>query len=116
MSDDDCTGSNRVCDVDSGNCTCVDGYIGDDCSEMKKIDGGISSVVIIVAVVGAVLVGIIGIVLIWKSWAKSGNLRSGSSASKEYNNNPILAPVDGPSRIQVGAGGGYTKLPRRLVK
>jgi len=117
-----------------GLCSCDTGFMGDDCGivdgtvircafdtdcgDGQACDSGfcrdveaepesqISPTLIAVAVIGAAAVGLIGLVTIFKSW-KGGSSPYGGG---------MVTDLAGPSKLQPGAGGGYVRLPKRLVK
>eukprot|EP00299_Pterocystis_sp_00344_P019726 c9758_g1_i1.p1 GENE.c9758_g1_i1~~c9758_g1_i1.p1 ORF type:complete len:1216 (+),score=295.48 c9758_g1_i1:19-3666(+) len=94
--DEDCSDSN-TCDTETGKCV------------EKDSGSSVSTTTIIIAVVaalGAGAAGLFGLAKLWKHQSPSG----------PYQGTAIVTDMSGPSRVLVGEGGGYTRLPRRLVK
>jgi hypothetical protein len=105
QTDTDC-GTHGVCNRQNGagTCVCAEGWSGIDCDVDEQFRESIettkiSPILIALVVAGCLLLGMIGGVSIWKSWAN----RNASA-------DPIIAQ---PSRVGTG---NYARLPRRLVK
>jgi hypothetical protein len=93
-----------------GKCHCADGWTGLDCDVDEDFRQAIettkiSPVVIAIAVIAAVILGVIGGVSIWKSWANRGTGAAGGA--------PVVSSMTAPPPRTTGA---YSRLPRRLVK
>jgi len=113
-------GAHGLCTVDvngTGSCHCEEGWTGGDCDVTQQFhdavaappaEKGISPALIGVLVAAALVVGMIAGVSIWKSWMGSSSY-AGSGATTPS----VAGLTSGPSKV---AQGGYTRLPRRLVK
>jgi len=126
-----------------GGCICEIGFTGDNCADVsctessqcsdeETCDTGIckasqsepmniSPILIGVAVAAAAILGVVAGIYVWKSWASKATMPDISADNISSNLMPkkLFGSGDleeGPSRVGVGVGNGYARIPRRLVK
>jgi hypothetical protein len=92
--DADCP-SGQTCDTESGLC------------KVDNDETQISPALVGIAVAAAIIVGLMGLVKVAKSWGGGSNAPYGAV---------MVSDLGGPSRVTPGSGGGYVRIPRRLVK
>jgi len=109
--DTDCT-QNKICTFDSdntGTCNCPSGKTGDDCSITSHHE--ISPILIAGVVLAGAVVVLLAVYFVWKSW-------SGRESNTFFPDNISSMEGGGMTRSLVGGEnrGGYSRIPRRLIK